>query len=445
MWPRPDNNVRPRDEIRNLFKGPIYLLLLKVPLFLIGIILYITYRIAKFTVKQSINILVAVVIYTAYLVESIGHSLILIFKAFFTYVRYLSAKFHRSILQPVKFFTYNSIFPVIYDVSNWIAGTIVWFCVHCYQRIILPAIQFCYLCIIVPAPAWINEFSIICSSTLSLLFRRLRSACIWSWQNILYPLWIFIFIDVLLLLYQSIVTIGSFVYTELLTPLSRYVKYIMRVIYYNIPKLVLHASTCVVCTIDSFCDACTFFYRRTMLPLYQNVVKIGSFVYTELLTPLSRHVKYIVQIIYYNVLKLLLHVSTCVVCTTGSFYDACACFSEYTLLPFCRAILTICPHIYREVLKPVSRLALYTARMLCDKLYQFVFHPTWCALYLMVQFFDEYLLQPLSSAVSTLLPAIVEVFRGIFIVVHSGLNTAALAIAASGKAVGSIFRTDTHT
>jgi hypothetical protein len=195
----------------------------------------------------------------------------------------------------------------------------------------------------------------------------------------------------------------------------------------------------------AFCDAYTFLYRCTPLPVFQIIIKIGSFVFGELLTPLYKWIKDSMRIIYYYLRPLVPHVSTCVVRTIGSFCDACIFFYGYTLLSFSRAILTVSPYIYREVLKPVSKLALYIARMFCDTLYRFVYCDLGWALYSLGQFFYIYLLQPSSSVVSTVLPVIVKISSEIFNVLHSGLNATALAVATSGRAIASIFRVDTYT
>jgi hypothetical protein len=557
MQPHPDNNVKPRNEIRDLFKGPIYLLLLKLPFFLIGIIIYIAYRIVKFAVEQMIKMFAAVVIYSACLIENIGYYLVLICRGFPTYVCYLGTTFYRKILQPVILFVYNSILPFMCDVSKWILDTISCFCIQCYQQIIQPALLFCYFNIIAPIPTWINELSIAFRIQLSLLFRRFRSVCIRTWQNILYPLSIFIFIDILLPFYKNIVKIGPYIYTEFLIPLCRRVKGIVPIIQYYLRKLLFHVSTCVACTIRSFCDACAFFYcyivkigpyiytefliplcrqikdvvlimhyylrkllfhvstclvctigsfsdtcaffygyiakigpyictefliplcrqikdvvlimhyylRKLLfhvstclvctigsfcdicaffygyilLPFYTNIVKIQPYIYTEFLIPLCRQVKDVVSIIYYYLQKLLLPVSTCVAYTIGSFWDTCAVFYGYILLGFDKAIFTICPFIYHELLKPVSKSVRYNARMICDSVYQFIFLTVGNGLYSIGQSCYEYLLQSWSTIVSTILPAIGKLSSEILIAVWSGVNATALAIATLGRAIVSVF------
>jgi hypothetical protein len=557
MQPHPDNNVKPRNEIRDLFKGPIYLLLLKLPFFLIGLIIYIVYRIVKFAVEQMIKMFAAVVIYSAYLVENIGYYLVLICRGFPTYVRYFGTTFYRKILEPVKLFMYNSILPFMYDISKWILDTISCFCIRCYQQIIQPALLLCYFYIIAPIPTWINELSIAFRIQLSLLFLRFRSACIWTWQNILYPLSIFIFIDILLPFYTNIVKIGPYIYTEFLIPLCirvkgvvpiiqyylqklllhvstcllctissfcdmcgffygyivkvgpyvytefliplfRQVKGVVSIIYYYLQQLLFHVSTCIVCTIGSFCDmcgffygyivkigpyiyteflipvckqvkdvmsvlhhylrnlllhvstclvyticsfcdTCAFFYNYILLPFYENIVKIGSYIYTEFLIPLFRQVKDVVSIIYYYLEKLLLHVSTCMACTIGSFCNDCTFFYGYILLGFDQVIFKICPFIYRELLKPVSKSVRYIARMICDSVFQFIFNTVGNGLYSIGQSCYEYLLQSWSIIVSTILPAIGNLFSEIVIAVWSGVNATALAIATLGRAVVSVF------
>ena len=273
----PDNSARTRHEIRNFLEGPIYVLLLKVPISLIGIILYVIYGIAKFIVKQLSKVFAALAIYTAYLlVDSVGYHLVFICKHFPAYLRYFGAKFYRNILRPVKFFTHNSILLVMYDVSEWILDTILWFGVWCYQQIILPVVRFCYIRVIAPIPTWMNELSIVFRSTLRLLFRRFCSACIWAWQHILYPLCLFIFIDIPLTFYQNVFKIGSLIYTGFFIPFNRCIKYMVPIIYDYLRKLFVYVSTCAS------------FYRYILLHFCQTFSAICPSIHREVLKSVSR-------------------------------------------------------------------------------------------------------------------------------------------------------------
>lgn len=378
MQLHPDNNVRVRDEISNFLKGPIYLLVLKVPLFLIGVILYIIYRIVKFTIKQLIKLFTTILIHIAYLVENTIYYLILILKRSSVYVQYFSVKFYINIFQPIKFFMFNFIFPIMYNVNKLILDTVSWFCVWSYQQIIRPLVLFCYLNVILPNYTWMKELFITFYNIFSLVFHRFCSLCIWIYQNILYPLWIFILTNILVLCYQNALRIGSLVHTILLIPLNRLIKYILPIIFFYLQTLFLDVSTCVMCTIGSFCDVCTFVYG-------------------------------------------------------------------YILLPFCQTIFKISLFIYRELLKPVMKLILYMARIICDKLYQFIFYPIGCVLYSIEQFCYKYFSQLLSGIVYILIPAAMKIFSEILIMIYSGLNATALVIGTLSKAIASIFRTTTNT
>ena len=205
MQARSNNNAKVRNEIQNLFKGPAYLLPLEVPLVVIGVILIIGYRGVKFTVKQSVKILIRSVVYTINLVDRIIHYLSLLLKIIFIHAQHFSMEFYRNIVKPITVFTCTSVFPVIYNISKRIINAIVWFCVWYYQTFILATFKFCYLHMVVPISKWIIEFAVVFCSILRSLFRKFRLACKWMWQNILYPSWRFILSHVLLLFYQSIV------------------------------------------------------------------------------------------------------------------------------------------------------------------------------------------------------------------------------------------------
>jgi hypothetical protein len=322
-----NNDKKPHNEIRNFFNRPIYLLPLKIPLVVIGTIFYIMYCAVKLTIEQLVNMLVTIVIYVSHLAENIGFRLILIIKNFPMYFWHISTKFYWNIMQTVKFFVYNIILPVISNMNKWILGKLLWFCIWCYQQVIIPTVRFCYLSIILPIPTWINELSIALRSTLSFLFHRFRSAFIWTCQTIL--LWIFTFIYVLLLFFNDIVKIGSSIYP--------------------------HVSICVVCTIGSFGDACVFFYQCILLWFSQQVLKIGSYIYAELLIPLYRWVKSIIPKLYHYLRKSISQVSAFMVHIISSYSYKCMSLYAYVLLSFTQKVLKIGSYIYTELLIPLYR------------------------------------------------------------------------------------------
>jgi hypothetical protein len=129
----------------------------------------------------------------------------------------------------------------------------------------------------------------------------------------------------------------------------------MPTIYYYLRKLFLHFSTCMMYTIGYFDNACVFFYRYILLPFIQKVLKIGSYTYSGCITPLYRWIKDIIPIIDYYLQKLLVHVSTCIMCTIGSFGDACVFFYQCILLSFSHQILNIGSYIYSGYLTPLYR------------------------------------------------------------------------------------------
>ena len=389
MRSSPGNGVKTRNEVLNFFEGPIYLLPLKVPVLLVGIILYMIYAIVKFTIGQLVKLFSLTILCIAhFLVEDVGYYLMYIYRNFPTYAQYFMAKVFSNVLQPVKFFILNCVLPAIHNVSEWIWNRILWSAIWYYQQIILPIVRFCYLRIIAPIPTWITELSIAFRKIFRWLFRRFLSACTWAWQHILYPLCLFIFIDVPLSFYRNFSKITSFIYTRFFTPLNRCIRYMAPIISDYLRMCVLHVGTCLMCTVGSFSDACMFLYEYTLLALYQNFFKISSTIFNSFITPINRCLRYIAPIIYGYLRMGALHVGTCLVCTIGSFSDACMFFYGHTLLALYHNFFLIKSLIYTRFFAPLNRCIRYVAPIIYGYLRAFALYTSICLICTIGSFYD---------------------------------------------------------
>jgi len=403
MPSHPDNNDTPDNGFYSLFQGPKYLLPVKIPAIIIVILLYLTYHVIKFTIEQLVNMLVTLVYCVLHLVT---------------------------------------------NLFMWIKTQIPLFCMWLYQQIFLGTVQFCYLNVILPFPTWIKK-----------LFIVFRSTCLHIWETILYPLWSYTSVHIfspllmnllklmsytyanllaplyrwikdltarmisqvklfvvytiplycfkclnfygyiLLLITVIVIEIISYIYTKFFVPLCRYIKFIISIFYHYMTKSWSYIYTCIVCTIDSFCEASRFFcehvarsiayiYSDLLVPLHgfiRNITakiifqlkvfivhtiplywwkfwstcrfilfsinrivgNIMTCVYTNLLTPLYRCIEYIISTFYYYTTKSWPYIYTCIVCTIGSFCEASTFCYEY--------VLRVIVYIHNHLLVPLYR------------------------------------------------------------------------------------------
>ena len=403
MPSHPDNNDTPDNGFYSLFQGPKYLLPVKIPAIIIVILLYLTYHVIKFTIEQLVNMLVTLVYCVLHLVT---------------------------------------------NLFMWIKTQIPLFCMWLYQQIFLGTVQFCYLNVILPFPTWIKK-----------LFIVFRSTCLHIWETILYPLWSYTSVHIfspllmnllklmsytyanllaplyrwikdltarmisqvklfvvytiplycfkclnfygyiLLLITVIVIEIISYIYTKFFVPLCRYIKFIISIFYHYMTKSWSYIYTCIVCTIDSFCEASRFFcehvarsiayiYSDLLVPLHgfiRNITakiifqlkvfivhtiplywwkfwstcrfilfsinrivgNIMTCVYTNLLTPLYRCIEYIISTFYYYMTKSWPYIYTCIVCTIGSFCEASTFCYEY--------VLRVIVYIHNHLLVPLYR------------------------------------------------------------------------------------------
>jgi len=403
MPSHPDNNDTPDNGFYSLFQGPKYLLPVKIPAIIIVILLYLTYHVIKFTIEQLVNMLVTLVYCVLHLVTN-----------FFMRIK----------------------------------TQIPLFCMWLYQQIFVGTVQFCYLNVILPFPTWIKK-----------LFIVFRSTCLHIWETILYPLWSYTSVHIfspllmnllklmsytyanllaplyrwikdltarmisqvklfvvytiplycfkclnfygyiLLLITVIVIEIISYIYTKFFVPLCRYIKFIISIFYHYMTKSWSYIYTCIVCTIDSFCEASRFFcehvarsiayiYSDLLVPLHgfiRNITakiifqlkvfivhtiplywwkcwstcrfilfsinrivgNIMTCVYANLLTPLYRCIEYIISTFYYYMTKSWPYIYTCIVCTIGSFCEASTFCYEY--------VLRVIVYIHNHLLVPLYR------------------------------------------------------------------------------------------
>ena len=128
----------------------------------------------------------------------------------------------------------------------------------------------------------------------------------------------------------------------------------MKIVCRLLAKFLHYALICFTYTADSFCE---FF----------------AFCWIQFTSPLREWLKDNMQTIYYYSQQFRLHLTACMACTMYSLHDACTTLSKYILFPLSKVILRMSIYLYGKVLKPVSRLAVYIARMFSDRIYQCFF------------------------------------------------------------------------
>ncbi len=334
MTPRLHHNSRSYsssstyDEIRAFFKGPAYLLLFKLPLFLVGIVLYAAYYIVKFVAVQLIKLFYGIIKSSRSLINDICYYIVLVCTKFVTFVWYWGKEFYENILQPIGYYMCNYIVPAISNAITWIAETIMYLCVQFFQLILLPTGRFSYIYIIVPTYMLFDYVSTALYVAFHSLFIMIRVACVWIWQNIIDTLCPLIYNYMLLPFSRGIVTICSFIHTQVLTPLGKLLMYIVQILLCWLYQLFVYAVRCMRHVVDQFCYVCIFIYTYMLLPFYRAFVTICFFVYTQVLTPVGRLLVYSAPIIRYQLYQFVLYPMSRLICTVGYF-----CY-QFALQPF---------------------------------------------------------------------------------------------------------------
>jgi hypothetical protein len=428
------------DEIRTFFKGPVYLLLFKIPLLLTGIALYAAYDIVKFLVVQLIELCYGIIKNSEWLINNICYYIILVCTTLAIFVQYWGKEFYNNILQPIGFFVYNYILPAIFNALSSIVDTIMCFCDQFYQLILPPTARFCYIYVIVPSSKSFYYVWMAFHSAFNLLFTTLRVACVWIWQNITDALCLFIYNYMLLPFGHATVTICSFVHTQVLPPVGKLLVYIAETLSCWLYQFCVYAVMYVVQAADHLYYACPFIYKYMLLPLCYAIVTACSCIYTQVLTPVGKLLVHIAETLSCWLYQFLVYAVTYVVQAAVHLYYACPFVYKYMLLPLCHAIVTACSCIYTQVLTPVGRFLVYIAPIIRYRLYQFVFYPIGCLLYTVGYCSYGFVLQPLRNGLSAVSTTMVNVFRVILHAVSSALNVTGCAMATTSKTIMSVLR-----
>lgn len=240
------------DELRTFLRGPKYLLLFKLPFFLVGIVLYAAYHIVKYVAVQLIKWCHVIIKKFMWLIKDIYYYIILVCIKFTKFVQYCSIQFYKEILQPVGFLLYTYILPNVLHAITSIAHTFMQCCFQFYREIVQPIARLSYTYIIVPSAATFDYISTAIYNVFSLLVPKLRVAGIWIWLNIVYPLCTSIYKHILLPSYDSLIVICLFTYTQILVPLGRLLVYIARLLCDWSKQLLFHAIRYVLCAVNHF-------------------------------------------------------------------------------------------------------------------------------------------------------------------------------------------------
>jgi hypothetical protein len=163
---------------------------------------------------------------------------------------------------------------------------------------------------------------------------------------------VFFYQCILLWFSQQVLKIGSYIYAELLIPLYRWVKSIIPKVYDYLWKTISQVSAFMVHIISSYYYKCVSLYAYVLLSFSQNLLKIGSYVYTELLIPLYRWIKSIIPKLYYYLRKTISQVSAFVVHIIPFYCYKCVSLYGYVLLSFTQNVLKIGSYVYTELLIP---------------------------------------------------------------------------------------------
>jgi hypothetical protein len=319
--PRSYSSASTYDEIRTFFKGPTYLLFFKLPLFLVGIVLYAAYYIVKYVVVQLMKLFYRIIKSSRWLINDIYYYIVLVCTRFAILVWYWGKKFYENTLQPIGFYMYNYIVPAISSAVTWITDTIMCFCIQFYQLILLPTGRFCYIYILVSSCTLYDYVS-------TGLFIMIRIACVWIRQNIIDTLCPLIYNYMLLPFSRFIAMICSFIHTQILTPLGKLLVYIVQMLFCWLYQFFVYAVRYLLHVVDHFCYVCTFIYIYMLLPFYRVFVTICFFFYTQVLTPVGRLLVYITPIIRYRLYQFVLYPMRCLLCMFGYF-----CY-QFVLQPF---------------------------------------------------------------------------------------------------------------
>ena len=340
----------PPNELRAFFKGPKLLLILKLPLLIIGSILFITYQTVKFALETFIRIINSAIKSLPSLFESILLYLVLFYDKVPVFTRYVATLFYEYIFKPISFCLDKYILPTIHHVIKWTERKTGSLCLILYRSIFQPIAKFCYNHLFIRFHEWIGCITTALNNTVCWLFTQLRSMCLWIWSNILHPLCAFMYVQVFLSFYRTIVGIPSFIYNEVLPATSRFVKRLVHTIWCSLHVTFLLIKNGLLRATEFIADTSLLLYEHILLPCYDSVLRFIMYFIDELLEPFCQCTLHIGKVVFrYSlkiVIKTILQVSNAIIHS----YRAVLCTFKRSLLFFYRTLTKICSFIYNAVL-----------------------------------------------------------------------------------------------
>jgi hypothetical protein len=362
------------NELREFFKGPMHVLIFKVPLLLIGAIIYMAYYIIKTIFVKLIRVIYSSVLSIPRLFENINFYLTLLYDRILKWTGYFVVKQYKNIIKPVRIFVRDHILPTVYNEIQRIAQKIGWLGVVCYQSIVQSTARLCYAYLIVQFPEWIDYVSVTLHNNLCLLYRTVKFTCLWMWANILHPLCLWIYSDILLRSYRTVIRMLSFIYIEFLPTTDRFARRTAQIVWYWLNRFILYIYLDLLRAIWFIYDSSSIVYRRVLLPLYQTVVRFILHINNKILKPVIQRITPIVKIISYYLMKVVFHaiiyVSHAIIYSYHSFIPFC----RHNLLSFYQTLIRMCTFIYTVGPRVTYRLARRTVQIILYCLDCFIFY-----------------------------------------------------------------------
>ncbi|CAM4914928.1 unnamed protein product [Rotaria socialis] len=124
---KPKQSSAAFDEMHKFFKGPKYLLTFKLPLFLIGAVIYIFYYIAKKVLLHLIRLYFEILTCADSVINAMFNYTALLTIAFPKFIRHWRIECYRKVLQPTGFFIKTRIIPALRLIgleTIWLSGTL---------------------------------------------------------------------------------------------------------------------------------------------------------------------------------------------------------------------------------------------------------------------------------------------------------------------------------
>ena len=312
----PPSIPRP-NGLREFFRGPIHLLILKVPLLIIGTIFFVAYLIVKHTIIQTSRFIYSAIASIPHLLKSSTNYLILIYHKIPEYARYLSEWFYTKILIPIRFFLENYILWNMCNAMQWIGKKIVSLSVEFYRSILQPIGQFCYICAVERFPQCIDDLLAALFDVIRLLVTKLSSTCLWLWHNILHPLCSAVNRYLLLPTYRIIAKILSYICNEVVPAATQFLKLTARTTCHWWNQLILHRSLIALRITRFFRDTAMMLHQHVLSPMYVAVETAISYATNVIVIPCYQWTIQLIKTISYHsfiaLFRALIHISETII------------------------------------------------------------------------------------------------------------------------------------